>query len=165
MTDKAAANATPSMAFQVGAQYIQDLSFESPNPLKYFTSTEDKPNIDVSVDVQADPVGDKAFEVMLGTTVKATVKGETVFLLELDYRGLFTFEAEMKPEDLRPILLIECPRFLFPFARQIIAETTAQGGFPPLSLAPIDFAALYRQQADQAASQVVEEEKEAAKVH
>ncbi len=129
----------------VNAQYIKDLSFEAPNTPAVFTQMQQsQPDITVNVDVQARPLEVPVYEVVLN--VRADCKaGETqAFLVELSYGGVFTLNVPQA--DIHPVLLIECPRLLFPFARQIVATTTINGGFLPLMLGPIDFASLYHRQ-------------------
>jgi preprotein translocase subunit SecB len=130
----------------INGQYVKDLSFENPNPIKNLTPNKDQPEIIVNVDVQATPVAEKSFEVVLSVLAETRRQKERIFLIELSYAGVFTLNNTDK-EHVRPLLLIECPRLLFPFARSIIAEITREGGYPPLSLAPIDFADLYHKQA------------------
>ncbi|MBL8659887.1 MAG: protein-export chaperone SecB [Rhodospirillales bacterium] len=129
----------------VNAQYIKDLSFEAPNTPAVFTQMQQaQPDITVNVDVQARPLEAPVYEVLLN--VRADCKsGETqAFLVELSYGGVFTLNVPQA--DVHPVLLIECPRLLFPFARQIVSMTTINGGFLPLMLGPIDFASLYQRQ-------------------
>lgn len=133
---------------QVGVlgQYVKDLSFENPNAPASLEGMggDAKPQIDVGVNVNARKVAEERFEVDLKIVAKAHQGEEPVFLAELVYSGIFG--ARNIPDDaIQPFLLIECPRLLFPFARRIIADVTRDGGFPPLLLEPIDFAALYRQ--------------------
>lgn len=133
----------------VNAQYIKDLSFEAPNTPAVFTQMQQsQPDISVNVDVQARPLEAPVYEVVLN--VRADCKsGETqAFLVELSYGGVFTLNVPQA--DVHPVLLIECPRLLFPFARQIVSTTTINGGFLPLMLGPIDFASLYQRQLRQA---------------
>ncbi len=99
----------------------------------------------MNFDVSARGVGENTFEVVLNISAEAKLKGETAFLTELSYGGVFTLQ-DIPAEHVRPVLLIECPRLLFPFARNIVAEATRDGGFPPLLINPIDFAELYRRQ-------------------
>ncbi len=134
-------------AIQVGvlAQYVKDLSFENPGAPGNLQKVSDaKPQIDVSVNVNARKLAEERFEVDLKITARAHQDEQTVFLSELVYSGIFG-ARNMPDEAVQPFLLIECPRILFPFARRIIADVTRDGGFPPLLLEPIDFAALYRQ--------------------
>jgi preprotein translocase subunit SecB len=129
----------------INAQYVKDLSFEAPSAPGIFGQMQQRqPEIAIKVDVQARALETNIYEVVLD--IRADCKsGETVaFILELSYGGVFTLNVP--PQDVRPVLLIECPRMLFPFARQILASTTLNGGFLPLMLGPVDFAALYRKQ-------------------
>lgn len=141
--------ATPA-ALAINAQYVRDLSFENPNaPAIYVPQTHTgEPTLELMVNVQSRMVGDNVHEVIL--TMKATSKaGEKVgFIAELAYAGLFTVPA-MPEQQLRNLLLIECPRLLFPFARAILSDMVRDGNFPPLLLAPIDFAGLYQQNMEQ----------------
>lgn len=140
---------------QVGviAQYVKDLSFENPNAPGVFQKQEGaKPQIDVNVNVNARKLGDESFEVDLKITANAKQGDDTAFVVELVYSGLFG-ARNLPQESLQPFLLIECPRILFPFARRIIADATRDGGYAPLLLEPIDFAALYRQHLAQQQSQ------------
>lgn len=127
----------------VNVQYIKDFSFENPHaPMSLVPSKETAPKIDVSVDVRINPLEEKTFEVVLLTTAKAKVAEKELFLVELAYAGIFTLA--INPQEVEPVLMVYCPALLFPFARQIIADVTRQGGFPPLLIDPIDFGTLYR---------------------
>jgi preprotein translocase subunit SecB len=130
----------------VSAQYIKDISFENPSPLSNLSGNEERPSISIHIEAQARNISERAFEVSLRVQVDAKRKEAQVFLLDLDYAGAFTIGAEVPEEYLRPILMIECPRILFPFARNIIATTTQEGGYPALLLTPVDFADLYQRQ-------------------
>jgi preprotein translocase subunit SecB len=125
------------------AQYIKDLSFENPNaPRSLQGSTQ--PQINISVNVTANPLSDTDVEVTLRLEGKAEAAGTVMFNVELEFAGAFRIQ-NVPQDSLQPIVLIECPRLLFPFAREIIATTVRNGGFPPLMLDPIDFIALYQQ--------------------
>lgn len=137
----------------VNSQYVKDLSFENPAALKNLTPTDDKPSISVHIEAQAHNITDRTFEVTLRTQVDAKRKDTQVFLLDLQYSGVFTIGKEVPEEYLRPILMIECPRILFPFARNIVATTTQEGGYPALLLTPVDFAGLYQNQVAQEQAQ------------
>jgi preprotein translocase subunit SecB len=133
-------------SLQILAQYMKDLSFENPNAPKSLGGSEENPEVGVSVNVNVQQVGKSEFEVGLHFRVE-TKRGEEVsFLTELVYCGLFR-ALNIPEENLRPVLLIEAPRQIFPFARRILSDVTRDGGFPPLMLDPIDFAALYQQNA------------------
>ena len=133
------------LKMQVLAQYIRDMSFENILAQKGING-DVKPEISVQVNLDAKkrPV-ENQFEVIIKAAIssKTKEKGEPMFLLELEYGGIF--HIENLPEDqLHPYLMIECPRMIFPFLRRIVSDITRDGGFPPVNLEPIDFVALYR---------------------
>ena len=137
-------------------QYIKDLSFENPNAPGGFTNQA--PQINVSVDVRVPGNQDNDYEIELRLTADAKVEDKQVFLVELLYGAVFRLE-NIPAQGLQPVLLIECPRILFPFLRRIVSDVTRDGGFPPLNLETIDFVALYRnelarRQAEQGAAPV-----------
>ncbi|MBV8686127.1 MAG: protein-export chaperone SecB [Alphaproteobacteria bacterium] len=135
---------------QVGviSQYVKDLSFENPNaPAVYQWQTQ--PQIGVDFNIGAAKLNDEIHEVSLRVEVKANADGQTAFVVDLLYAGLVGMR-NVPEEAVQPFLLAEAPRLLFPFARQIVAQTVQEGGFPPLMLDPIDFHALYEQRAQQA---------------
>ncbi len=140
-TNTNTATATPIV---VNAQYIKDFSFENPNAPQSLIPGAKAPDVDVNLNVEARKLQDKTFEVML--TVHAEAKtGELVnFIVELSYAGIFTLGA-VPEEHVQPILMIEGPRLMFPFARELVADVTRNGGFPPLLINPIDFASMYQQ--------------------
>jgi preprotein translocase subunit SecB len=125
-------------------QYVKDLSFENPGAPKSLRGSDKAPKLDVNVNVNARPQAETEFEIELKLEAKAARGEETLFIAEVTYAGLFQIRNVPK-EHMAAMLLIECPRLLFPFARHIIADATRQGGFPPLMIDPVDFAALYRQ--------------------
>ena len=129
----------------VNLQYLKDLSFESPRAPQVFVSEGPQSQVGVNVRVDGRGVGENTYEITLHLEVAATAGDAQVFLLEMDYAGIFTV-PQLVPEVLGPLLMIEAPRMLFPFARQIVSNTVAAGGFPPLLINPIDFADLYRRQ-------------------
>lgn len=136
---------------QIGliAQYVKDLSFENPNSPGIYQS-QIQPQIDVQINVASVPAADDVHEVAMKLEVRAIGENDsTAFAVELVYAGLFGVR-NVAVEQLQPFLYAEAPRLLFPFARRIIAETVRDGNFPPLLLDPIDFAAMYMQQAEQA---------------
>ncbi len=123
-------------------QYLKDLSFENPNAPQSLAIQDGQPEINISVNVNAKNLAATDFEVELHIEAQAVHDGNAVFAAELLYAGIFRLENI--PEDaLHPIILVECPRMIFPFARQILADATQKGGFPPLMLDPIDFASMY----------------------
>jgi preprotein translocase subunit SecB len=133
-------------------QYVKDLSFENPGAPGALRPSDKAPKLDVNVNVNVKQVAQGDFEVELKLEANAARGEDTLFIVEVTYAGLFQIR-NVPQEHLQPLLLIECPRLLFPFARQIVADATRQGGFPPLMIDPIDFTALYRQRAAQAAAQ------------
>ena len=131
---------------QIGvlAQYVKDLSFENPNAPRSMAPTGQQPSINIQVNVDAGPMSGSDFEVTLRLEGKAESQGTLLFSFELVFAGAFRIQ-NVPPESLQPLVMIECPRLLFPFAREIIATAVRNGGFAPLLLDPIDFASLYRQ--------------------
>ena len=124
------------------AQYTKDLSFENPRAPESLR-IDGKPGIDLGVEMAAQGRPDGLFELELKLSVKAAHEGQPVFHVELVYGGLFQL-TNVQERDIEPLLLIECPRYLFPYAREVISRATADGGFyPPFMLDPIDFAAIY----------------------
>jgi preprotein translocase subunit SecB len=140
-------NALPIM---INAQYVKDLSFESPNAPHALMPNQPQPQVSVSVDVRPQQLADEIYEVALNLRAEAKAGDRTYFIVELTYGGLFTLQG-ISREHLTPLLMIEAPRLLFPFARAIVSEATRDGGFPPLMINPIDFADLFRRQAAQVA--------------
>lgn len=135
----------PRPVINVVAQYVKDISFENPNAPASLAIGASSPEIAVNVQVNAEALKDGTYEVTLHISAKAQ-QGQTVaFVTELTYAGQFSVSNASR-ELLPAILLIECPRMLFPFARRVVADATRDGGFPPLLLNPIDFLALFRQQ-------------------
>jgi preprotein translocase subunit SecB len=132
--------AAPGM--RVLAQFIRDLSFENPRAPDSLRTTPAQPQIELNVEMNARARPDGFYEVDLKLTAKAQKDGQAQFQVELLYGGLFQITG-LPEADLEPVLLIECPRYLFPFARRVIADLTIDGGFPPFMLDPIDFAAVY----------------------
>jgi preprotein translocase subunit SecB len=132
----------------VAAQYIKDLSFENPNAPRTLMASGQQPQIGIQINVEAKPLSDTDIEVTLNLEGKAEINGELMFGFELAFAGVFRI-SNVPQESMNAIVLIECPRLLFPFAREIVASTVRNGGFPPLLLDPVDFAALYRQRMSQ----------------
>lgn len=128
------------------AQYIKDLSFENPNAPSVLAELDEPPQIEVSVNVGGERHGDTDYEVTLTINAEAKAGTETAFLIELVYSGYLTVQG-VPEEHIQPLVMIEGPRLLFPFARNIIADVTREGGYPPLFLQPMDFASLFQQEA------------------
>jgi len=135
-------------AVHIGAQYVKDLSFENPGAPRVLISGVKQPQGNVRIDVRTNQVSGTTFEVVLTIKVDARSEEDSAYLVELVYGGLVE-TRNMTQEQAMPLLMVEVPRFLFPFARAIIAEATRNGGFQPLMLQPIDFASLYRRQMEQ----------------
>jgi len=137
-------NTATQPALVINGQYVKDLSFEVPGaPAIYGEMQGQNPNIPIHVDINANQVAENTFEVVLHLRVEAHLAdNRPVFIAELAYGGIFTLTVPA--EHVQPMLLIECPRMLFPFARNIIADLTRDGGFPPLMIQPIDFVQLFR---------------------
>ncbi|HLY78235.1 MAG TPA: protein-export chaperone SecB [Caulobacteraceae bacterium] len=139
---------------RVLAQYIRDLSFENPLAPDSLRAGPAQPQIDLGVELNAKGRPDGFFDVELKLTARAMRDSEAVFHVELVYGGLFQIVGVPEP-DLEPVLMIECPRFLFPFARRIIADLTGEGGYPPFMLEPLDFAGIYSARRQQAGGQPI----------
>lgn len=138
---------TQQSALVINGQYVKDLSFESPNSPGILAELQNqKPDINVNVDVQATklegPEVANFYEVILDMRAELKLGEKVGFIVELKYAGVFTINVP--EEHLGGMLLVECPRILFPFARNILADATRDGGFVPLMLQPIDFAVMYQ---------------------
>jgi len=137
----------PQMAMpQIGvlAQYVKDLSFENPHAPRSLAPSPQQPAINIQINVDAAQMSDTDVEVTLRIEGKGESQGMLLFDFELVFAGIFRIQ-NVPADSIQPLVLIECPRLLFPFAREIIATATRNGGFPPLLLEPVDFVALYRQ--------------------
>ena len=136
--------AVEAPGIRILAQFIRDLSFENPRAPESLRPQSEPPQIDLSVEMNARSRPDGLYETDLKLVVTAQAQGEPVFQVELLFGGLFQITG-VPEADMEPVLLIECPRYLFPFARRIIADLTGESGFPPFMLEPIDFGAVYQQ--------------------
>jgi preprotein translocase subunit SecB len=150
MTDQNGAQSAtpPRINMRILAQYVRDLSFENVAAQKKLQGSNVQPDIQVQVSLDANKrEAEGQFEVATKFKITSTNKsdGETLFVVELDYLGLFLIDG-VPAEQMHPFLLIECPRMIFPFARRIISDVTRDGGFPPLNLDSVDFLELYRQE-------------------
>lgn len=134
------------------AQYTKDLSFENPNAPGSLAPQEQQPAINIQINVGAQNLSESEFEVTLSIEGKAENAGTVLFSFELAYAGVFRI-VNVPAENLHPLVMIECPRLLFPFAREIIATSVRDGGFPPLMLDPVDFVGLYRQNMERQAAE------------
>jgi preprotein translocase subunit SecB len=130
------------------AQYIKDFSFENPNAPRSLTPSQNQPAIQIQINVGVQQLADTDYEVSLKLDGKADSSGSVLFAFDLTFAGVFRIQ-NVPQESLQPIIMIECPRLLFPFAREIVATSVRNGGFPPLLLDPVDFVALYQQRVAQ----------------
>jgi preprotein translocase subunit SecB len=126
------------------AQYAKDISFENPNAPRSLTPQQEPPQISIQVNVNAKQLAETDFEVDLSLEGNAKTGNEVLFAFELTYSGVFRVR-NIPQDQMHAVIMIECPRLLFPFARQIVADAVRSGGFPPLYIDPIDFVGLYRQ--------------------
>ena len=136
----------PPQQLIINAQYIKDLSFENPRAPASLRQQTSQPAVEINVDVSAQGMGLDNYEVVLTIKASAKAQDETMFIIELAYGAIIT-ARNLPQEMVSAIVLVETPRLIFPFARNIIAETTRDGGFPPLMINPIDFAELRRRNA------------------
>ncbi|AAK85831.1 MULTISPECIES: protein-export chaperone SecB [Rhizobium/Agrobacterium group] len=155
MTAENGAQGAVSPSLNILAQYIKDLSFENPGAPRSLQGRENAPAININVNVNANPISGSDFDVVLTLNAEAKDGDKILFAAELVYGGVFRI-AGFPQEHMLPVLFIECPRLLFPFARQIIADVTRNGGFPPLMIDPIDFSQMFAQRVaeEQAKAQV-----------
>ena len=145
-------NNTPGSRIAINAQYVKDLSFESPNAPQSLVGIKTAPKIDLKLDLAATPLSETTFEIALTIKAAADTEEQNLFLVELCYAGVFTLE-NVPAEQQEFLLLAYCPSLLFPFARRVIADATRDGGFQPLMIDPIDFAVLYAQRKQEATEQ------------
>jgi len=129
----------------INAQYTKDLSFESPTAPGIFSlMQQSQPDMTVNVNVTTAEFDKNLHEVVLDLSADCKVGEDVAFIIELEYAGLFTLNVDEEVKG--AVLFVECPRLLFPFARNILAEVSRDGGFPPVMLGPVDFAHLYHQE-------------------
>jgi preprotein translocase subunit SecB len=147
-------NAAAQSGIRILAQFVRDFSFENPLAPDSLRAGAAQPQIDMGVEMNARGRPDGLFEVDLKLSARALRDEQAVFHVEVVYGGLFHIEG-VAEADLEPVLLIECPRFLFPYARRLISDVTAEGGFPPFLIDPIDFAGVYAARKAQAEAGVV----------
>ena len=138
----------------VNGQYIKDLSFEIPGAPGIFSELTAAPEIPIQVDIRVNRLAENSYELVLRIKIDATFQSKPVFIIELDYAGVFTVNAPAEHHE--PLLTIEAARLLFPFARAIIADITREAGLPPLVLQPVDFVSVYRSRMEAAAAQTPE---------
>ncbi len=144
---------TPVTPLVINSQYLKDFSFESPNAPGIFLEMKHAPEIKVNLDVKAAKINEEhnIFQISLFVNAEAKYEDKTVFICETEYAAIATINV--KPEQLEPVLLVEIPRYLFPFSRNVIADATREGGFAPLMLQPVDFLSLYVARKQQEAAQ------------
>ncbi len=130
-----------SAALTIHGQFIKDLSLEIPHAPEIFSEIKSAPKMDVHVDVKSEPKGNGMFTSQLDISITGKVEDKTLFILELSYMALA--EVKVPEEHMEPILMVELPRLIFPFARNVITHCLTEGGLPPFMLNPIDFGALY----------------------
>jgi preprotein translocase subunit SecB len=154
-----------SLPLVVNVQYVKDMSFEVPGAPTIFAQLRSQPQVNINLDVQARrlPEQTNVYEVTLmiraeatlptpnGAAAPAAAPAPVLFVAELAYAGVFTLN-NLPENAVEPVLLVECPRLLFPFARNILADVTRDGSFPPVLLQPIDFVALWQSRRQQAAA-------------
>lgn len=137
---------TPPAPVQVHAQYVRDFSFENPNAPHSLRASGGNPEMDVNIVLDANKITDETNPDLYESAIKFTVRSrrgdETLFIAEIVYAALVTLK-NVNPSLIKPILYVEVPQMLFPFARQIIANAVSSGGFPPLLLNPVDFRTMY----------------------
>jgi preprotein translocase subunit SecB len=140
----AEAGAEKPPQLNVLAQYVKDLSFENPNAPRSLQQQQQPPAINIQINVNAKPLADNDYEVELKIEGRAETPGLFLFSFDLLYAGVFRI-VNVPQENIHAIIMIECPRLLFPFAREIVGNAVRNGGFPPLMIDPVDFVSLYRQ--------------------
>src|SRR5260370_8986779 len=143
--------AAPPPQLNVLAQYTKDLSFENPNAPSSLAPQPQPPQINIQINVGANNISENEYEVTLSVEGKAENQSKLMFSFDLPYAAVFRI-LNVPKENLHPLIMIECPRLLFPIAREIIATAVRDGGFPPLMLDPVDFVGLYRQNMERQAA-------------
>ncbi|MFA5041791.1 MAG: protein-export chaperone SecB [Bdellovibrionales bacterium] len=147
MSDTPSAPQAAPISIGLGAQYIKDFSFESPNAPQIFNDLQTQPKMALDINVMTRGLGGGTFESVLKIKLESKIAEKTAFIAELAYAGLFSL-PELPEEQIKMFLLVEAPRLLFPFARAIISNAVREGGYPNIALQPIDFMALYASQRD-----------------
>ena len=127
---------------KINRQYVKDFSIEN-NAMQKNIKLDKTPTFKIDVKINTNKKNENNFEVSLLFLIKASIEKNTIFIIELDYAGLFEIN-NMPKEQLNPFLMIECPRILFPFARRIVSDISRDGGYPPINLDMIDFLKLYQ---------------------
>ncbi len=135
---------TPNPVFQIQRVYLKEVSLEQPNSPAILLEPE-QPTVDIQLGVNASPVADGMFEVVVTATVHTKVKDKTVFLVEASQAGIFEIR-NLPQEQMGPIMGIACPQIVYPYLRGNVADLIQRGGFPPVHLSEINFQAMYEQQ-------------------
>ena len=148
---EAAQDQNKGIELQVIGQYIKDMSFENPHVGRLQMKEGETPSLSVEVNVEADRAGQDVYESAIHLTANASYSGGKIYVLELVYGGLFQVR-NAPPQAIEPLILVNCPTLLFPFLRRIVADTTRDGGYPPLMLDPIDFGILFLRRQQELAS-------------
>ena len=130
-------------ALGIRTQYLKDISFENPQAPEIFTKNI-KPDIDISVDIKANLKDENLYEIILFFKVVYEFEEKIIFMIEIEYAGLFDL-SKIKKDDLEFVSLVECPKLLFPYVRQIVSNLTSYGGFPAVLIEPVDFNSIYKQ--------------------
>lgn len=135
---------TNNTSFIINKMYVKDLSFENPfSPMVFSQQGEGQIKVAMDVKVNNFEQNEHMHEVVLSSRVSALREEKEVFVTEVSYAGIFTLDDKTKEEEKEEILLVNCANFLFPYLARIVATTTTDGGFPPLTLEPVDFKGLY----------------------
>lgn len=164
MTDETAGGpegAAQGPKFEIIHQYIKDLSLEVPGAPQVF-QTQSPPEVAVNVDVGVQPAGGSDYEIVLRIDARGQSGGDPLFIVELAYGGLFRTSEEVPQEHLQALLMVEGPRLLFPFARNVVATVTRDGGLPPLMIGAIDFMKLFRDRIARAQAEAAAQESNGA---
>jgi preprotein translocase subunit SecB len=146
------AESPPNQLLVIHTQYIKDLSFENPNAPAIFSEPNNQaPTLNISLDVRSAQLNEHTHEVVLTLRAQATLPEKSAFLAELDYAGVVSVPDSAAADEVERLLKVEAPRYLFPFARNVLAFATREGGFPPLIVNPIDFAQFHARRNSNAA--------------
>ena len=140
-TEAASQQNATAATFTINAQYVKDLSFENPN-IPGLLTLEAEPSVEMNIDVKGSNLNNDFYEVVLTLSCKGTSSETTLFVAELSYASLISLN-DVPEEQIQRILFVECPILMFPFARNIIADATRDGGYPPILMQPVDFQAIF----------------------
>lgn len=151
MSETPISAAADKPAIFLRAQYIKDLSFESPRAPASIFSLREPPQMDVNINLAAQRLDEKVFELAIQISARAVAEKTTIFLCDVVYAGVLEMQS-IPDTAVESTLFIQGAQLLYPFARRVVADLTRDGGFPPLQLEPMDFVALYQQRATQPAT-------------